>query len=120
MAHGATLKSTDFVYVALSLSTNENATVMTASRRRLGRSYQTSNVVDTGALIDAIELPLDPLITNSYFSLSPPVGAVTMPPDACFTTTVVAVILRGNATSTSSLVALLFSDSVVLNTACQS
>ena len=52
--HGATLKSTDLVNEVLSLSRKAYRIVTTASRRRLGRSYQTSDVVEIGVLIAVI------------------------------------------------------------------
>jgi len=52
--------------------------------------------------------------------VSDPVGGVTLPPEACFTVSVVAVTRTGNAMSMSLSVALLLRALVTENTACQS
>ena len=69
--HGATRMSSDFWNERPSSSTNENATVITASFLRLGRSYHASKFRLTALPTAASWLPDALSVTNSYLSVSP-------------------------------------------------
>ena len=63
---------------------------------------------------------LELVITKSYFSFSVPVGGVTIPPEACCTTTVAEVMSSGRSSPTSSLFASSVRRTVTLKVECQS
>src|SRR4029453_9461268 len=101
-------------------STSPTATVISASFRRFGRSYHRSIVKLLPVLGPEKLLPLLSRAEYSEWTVSLPVGGVTMPPEACCTATLTEVILTGHARSKSLSFAVSFRRTLAENVAFQS